>query len=176
MSAPPPTPHGAFRVAVTKQDLVFAAAHFITLPGHRCESLHGHNYRAGVVIEGGLEEDAWYVVDFVALKRLMRRLTDELDHRVLLPTTNPKLEIRKTGSALSVSFEGVPRYVFPAADCVLLPIPNTTVEMLARHLTELAREKLCRAGAGHLTWIELEVEENFGQSATYRAPFGHPED
>lgn len=46
---------GEFKVAVTKEDLVFASAHFITLAGHRCESLHGHNYRAGVVIEGGLE-------------------------------------------------------------------------------------------------------------------------
>ena len=166
----------AYRVRVEKDYTVFCAGHFITYDGHECESLHGHNYRAGVVIEGGLEDDAWYVVDFVALKRLMRRLTDALDHRVLLPTENPKLEIRNTGGALSVTFEGVPRYVFPAADCVLLPIPNTTVEMLARHLTELAREELRRAGARHLTWIELEVEENFGQSAIYRAPFGHPED
>ncbi|MGH7614556.1 MAG: hypothetical protein ACREMW_11030 [Gemmatimonadales bacterium] len=32
---------GEFKVSVRKEDLVFAAAHFITLPGHRCESLHG---------------------------------------------------------------------------------------------------------------------------------------
>src|SRR3989441_8937002 len=84
---------GEFKVAITKEDLVFAAAHFITFAGHRCETLHGHNYRAGVVVEGGLEKDTWFVLDFAAVKKLMRRLTDELDHRVLLPRDNPKLTI-----------------------------------------------------------------------------------
>ena len=58
---------GEFKVAVTKEDLVFASAHFITLSGHRCEALHGHNYRAGAVVEGGLEADNWFVLDFVSL-------------------------------------------------------------------------------------------------------------
>jgi para-aminobenzoate synthetase component 1 len=79
---------GEFKVAVTKEDLVFASAHFITLSGHRCEALHGHNYRAGAVVEGRLELESWFVLDFVALKRVMKRLTDELDHRVLLPRDN----------------------------------------------------------------------------------------
>jgi hypothetical protein len=34
---------GEFKVAVTKEDLVFASVHFITLSGHRREALHGHN-------------------------------------------------------------------------------------------------------------------------------------
>lgn len=159
---------GEFKVAVTKEDLVFASAHFITLPGHRCEALHGHNYRAGVVVEGGLDAESWYVLDFVALKRLMKRLTDELDHRVLLPKTNPKLTIAQDPETVRVAFDGQPRYVFPARDCVILPIPNTTVEMLAQYLAGRVRAELAGAGAVHLKAIELEVEENFGQSATYR--------
>src|SRR2546430_14150525 len=86
-------PRGEFKVAITKEDLVFAAAHFITFAGHRCERLHGHNYRASIVIEGGLEDQSWYVVDFAAVKKLMRGLMAELDHRVLLPRDNPKLAI-----------------------------------------------------------------------------------
>jgi 6-pyruvoyltetrahydropterin/6-carboxytetrahydropterin synthase len=159
---------GEFRVTVTKEDLVFAAAHFITLPGHRCEALHGHNYRAGIAVEGGLEPDAWYVLDFVALKRLMKRLTDELDHRVLLPSANPKLAVKSRGESVEVAFDGESRYVFPARDCVLLPIPNTTVEMLAEHLANRVVAELTQAGARALHAIEIEVEENFGQSATYR--------
>jgi 6-pyruvoyltetrahydropterin/6-carboxytetrahydropterin synthase len=159
---------GEFRVTVTKEDLVFAAAHFITLPGHRCEALHGHNYRAGVVVEGGLEPDAWYVVDFAALKRLMKRLTDELDHRVLLPTENPRITLRREGESLEVVFDGQARYRFPASDCVLLPVPNTTVEMLAEHLARQAATELAQSGARTARAIEVEVEENFGQSATYR--------
>jgi len=161
---------GAFRVAVTKEDLVFAAAHFITLPGHRCEALHGHNYRAGVMVEGELVPEAWYVLDFVALKRLMKTLTGELDHRVLLPAANPRLDVRREEDTIVVAFDGQPRYRFPAGDCVLLPVPNTTVEMLAEYLARRLAGALAAGHAGARTArvIDLEVEENFGQSAAFR--------
>ena len=162
---------GAFKVSVTKEDLVFASAHFITFAGHRCETLHGHNYRAGAVVEGGLEPDTWFVLDFAALKKLMKRLTDELDHRVLLPRDNPKLTISADSETVRVAFDGRPRYVFPARDCVILPIPNTTVEMLSQYLAGRVRNELAAVnggGAVHLTAIEIEVEENFGQAASYR--------
>jgi 6-pyruvoyltetrahydropterin/6-carboxytetrahydropterin synthase len=158
---------GEFKVTVTKEDLVFASAHFITFAGHRCETLHGHNYRAGAVIEGGLEAGSWFVLDFKALKDAMKRLTEELDHRVLLPRDNPKLTITQDAETVRVAFDGRPRYVFPSRDCVILPIPNTTVEMLAQYLAGRVRTELA-AGAVHLKAIEIEVEENFGQSATYR--------
>jgi 6-pyruvoyltetrahydropterin/6-carboxytetrahydropterin synthase len=157
-----------FRVTITKEDLVFAAAHFITMPGHRCEALHGHNYRASVVVEGGLEPEGWYVVDFSLVKRVMRALTAELDHRVLLPLENPRLAVRADGDRVTVAVDGEPRYLFPTGDCALLPIPNTTVEMLAQYLAGRLRQALADAGAVQVTALELEVEENFGQSATYR--------
>ena len=50
----------------------------------------------------------------------------------------------------------------------LLPIPNTTVEMLAEMLTDRLRAEFETAGAKGVTAIEMEVEENFGQSAVYR--------
>jgi 6-pyruvoyltetrahydropterin/6-carboxytetrahydropterin synthase len=62
----------------------------------------------------------------------------------------------------------VPRYVFPKVDCALLDIPNTTVEMLAELLARQLHDALIAAGARGLTQMEIEVEENFGQSATYR--------
>jgi 6-pyruvoyltetrahydropterin/6-carboxytetrahydropterin synthase len=156
---------GEFKVAVTKEDLVFAAAHFITFAGHRCETLHGHNYRASVVVEGGIDPESWFVLDFSALKKLMRRLTAELDHRVLLPRDNPKLAISSDAESVRVAFDGQPRYVFPARDCVILPIPNTTVEMLAQYLAGRVSAEL---GVAQVKAIEIEVEENFGQSASYR--------
>ncbi len=156
---------GEFKVAITKEDLVFAAAHFITFAGHRCETLHGHNYRASIFIEGGLEPDSWFVVDFAAVKKLMRGLTAELDHKVLLPRDNPKLKIAEDNGSVRVAFDGQPRYVFPSRDCVILPIPNTTVEMLSQYLAGRVRAEL---GSVHLKTIEIEVEENFGQSASYR--------
>ena len=159
---------GEFRVSVTKDYLVFASAHFITFAGHRCEGLHGHNYRASVVIEGALNQEAWFVFDFVELKRIMKRLCDEIDHLVLLPLESDRVKVSENGEVVNVSVDGKPRYVFPRRDCALLPIPNTTVEMLARLLTERLLGELQKSGAAGLTAIEMEVEENFGQSAVYR--------
>jgi len=159
---------GEFRVSVTKDNLVFASAHFITFAGHRCEGLHGHNYRVRVVVEGSLDEEVWFVFDFVTLKRIMKRLCDEIDHKVLLALENPKLRIEESGESVTVAYEGKPRYVFPRGDCALLPVPNTTVEMLAELLSRRLRAELDVMGVRNLTAIEMEVEENFGQSAVHR--------
>ncbi|MEP7086510.1 MAG: 6-carboxytetrahydropterin synthase [Gemmatimonadota bacterium] len=158
----------AFRVTVSKDYLVFASAHFITFAGHRCESLHGHNYRVGVTLEGEIDEESWYVVDFSFLKQLMKRLCDAIDHKVLLPLENPKVQVKTDGDRVLVAYEHKPRYVFPLSDCALLPIPNTTVEMLAQYLAGQARAALGGKQFAKLAVIEIEVEENFGQSAFYR--------
>jgi 6-pyruvoyltetrahydropterin/6-carboxytetrahydropterin synthase len=157
-----------FRVQVSKDYLVFASAHFITFRGHQCESLHGHNYRVGVAVEGSLDSECLFVLDFSVLKQITRRLVDEIDHKVLLPTLNPKLTFREDGDRLAVDYFGAPTYVFPRSDCALLAIKNSTAEMLAHYLGTRVREELGRSGYTHLTLLELEVEENYGQSATFR--------
>ena len=159
---------GEFRVSVTKDYLVFASAHFITFAGHRCEGLHGHNYRVSVTIEGDINEESWFVFDFVELKKIMRKLCDEIDHLVLLPLQSTRVAVKEEGDNVTVAVDGKPRYLFPRRDCALLPIPNTTVEMLAQLLADRLRAELEGRGAQGLSAIEMEVEENFGQSAIYR--------
>jgi 6-pyruvoyltetrahydropterin/6-carboxytetrahydropterin synthase len=163
---------GDFRVSVSKDYLVFASAHFITFAGHRCEGLHGHNYRASVTLDGEVNPDAWFVFDFVELKKIMRRLCDEIDHLVLLPLQSDRVKVVEEEETVKVAVDGKPRYVFPRRDCALLPIPNTTVEMLAQMLTDRLRAELDALGARGVTAIEMEVEENFGQSAVYRLALG----
>lgn len=159
---------GEFRVSVSKDSLVFASAHFITYAGHRCEGLHGHNYRARVTIDGELEAEDHLVFDFLELKRIMQRLCDQIDHVVLLPLESARILVVEEGDVVRVAVDGTPRYVFPRRDCALLPVPNTTVEMLAELLADRLRAELDSAGARGLTAIEMEVEENFGQSAVCR--------
>lgn len=159
---------GTFHVAVAKDYLVFPAAHFITFAGHRCEPLHGHNYRVSARLEGSVDEECWYVVDFSAVKETLRTLCAELDHKMLLPMQNPKLRIEEKAGAVHVAFEGAPRYVFPREECALLPIPNTTVEMLAQYLAGRVVAEFRTRGIVTLAAVEIEVEENFGQSASYR--------
>ena len=159
---------GDFTVSVAKDYLVFASAHFITFAGHRCEGLHGHNYRVRATVEGALDPETWFVFDFVVLKHIMRELCDEIDHKVLLPLDSDKVKVTEEGDAVLVAVEGALRYRFPRVDCSLLPVPNTTVEMLAELLALRLRSRLEQMGARRLTAVEIEVEENFGQSAVYR--------
>ena len=161
-------PRGEFSVSVAKDYLVFASAHFITFAGHRCEGLHGHNYRVRVTIDGPLDPESWFVFDFVILKKIMRRLCDEIDHLVLLPLESKRVQVADDGDTVTVAVDGKLRYVFPRRDCALLPIPNTTVEMLAKMLTDRLYAELQTMGAQGLTAIEMEIEENFGQIAAYR--------
>lgn len=154
-----------YRISVEKDYLVFACGHFITYTD-KCETLHGHNYRARVDLEGALDANS-YVWDFVTLKRLMRRLVDELDHRMLLPSQNPALRLNESADEIEVVYRER-RYVFPRGDVVLLPIPNTTAEMLAGYLLGRVKQELLRSGGANLRALEVEVEESFGQSAICR--------
>ena len=157
---------GTFRVSVSKDYLVFAAAHFITMRGHTCESLHGHNYRLGITVEGPIDAECLFVVDFAILKRIVRKYVEVMDHRVLLPTDNPKLKYEEREGAVFVEYMGAPAYRFPVRDCAMLPVKNTTAEMLAEWVALNVRRDLEAEGT-QLTFLEIEVEESFGQSATY---------
>ena len=53
-----------YHVRLTKEHLIFSAAHFITFNGNICERLHGHNYRVFAEIYGPLDENQ-YVIDFI---------------------------------------------------------------------------------------------------------------
>ena len=157
-----------YRVVVGKEVLVFAAAHFITFGEGGCESLHGHNYRVGVTLTGLLDRHS-LVYDFIALKRDMEGLLSELDHRLLLPASNPDLELVETGSEVEVR-HGDRRYVFPASDVVVLPIPNTTAEKIAEYLGGRLARELRKAGADTIGHLEVDVEETPGQSASWSGP------
>jgi 6-pyruvoyltetrahydropterin/6-carboxytetrahydropterin synthase len=164
---------GAFRVRVDQDYLKFSSAHFLLFQHGQCERVHGHNYRAWVELEGSLAEND-YVFDFIVVKPLMKRICDRLDHKVLLPTENAELQITQGGPVIDATYHGK-QYRFPAEDVVLLPIRNTTAELLARYICgEMKRELRAGPGAAQLTWIRVGVQESFGQEASYEEPFNEP--
>jgi 6-pyruvoyltetrahydropterin/6-carboxytetrahydropterin synthase len=154
-----------YTVRVTKDYLVFCSGHFITYHGSECERLHGHNYRVAVELDAGLDVNH-YVFDFIALKNLMRELTDELDHRMLVPTRSKLIVVEEQGGNVRLRFRDR-EWVFPREDCVLLPIANTTAELLAGHLAGRLREELWTRHQFAPDAVRVEVEESFGQIAQY---------
>ena len=149
-----------FRVRVTKDHLVFSAAHFITFNGNICERLHGHNWRTAVELTGPLDENR-YVFDFIALRDAMQKIVGELDHHVLLPTKHAQIRVHSDEREVTATFESR-RWVFPREDCVLLPVVNTTAEEIAAWIGARLQDVV---RGQNIETIQVEVEENFGQWA-----------
>jgi 6-pyruvoyltetrahydropterin/6-carboxytetrahydropterin synthase len=105
-----------------------------------------------------------YVIDFILLRDTMRAIVSELDHYVLLPTDHPLIKVAATDREVTATFDER-RWVFPRQDCVLLPIPNTTSEMLARHIGRRLLAELEEATGARPSLIRIEVDECFGQIA-----------
>lgn len=155
-----------FMVRVAKDYTSFSSGHFITYEGSKCESLHGHNYYVAASVAGPLCGYG-YVLDFTMLKRLLRAICDQLDHRVLLPSRNPFLLLTEQEDSVTVRYRDK-NYVFPEDDVLLLPISNTTAEMLAEWIGLALESNLVQQGVDGVQILEVEVEETRGQSASWR--------
>lgn len=154
-----------FRVHVTKDYLKFSAAHFIAYTGFR-ETLHGHNYRVSVAIEGALGPQG-YVLDFGTVKQVAKRVCGRLDERFIIPAESDCLRVSSAGSRVTVRYED-DEFCFPRKDVVLLPIVHSSAEELARYLAGEIRHELRATGLEDFHAIEVGVEETTGQAAYFR--------
>lgn len=152
-----------YKVRVTKDHLVFSAAHFITFNGNICERLHGHNWRVAAELTGPLDENG-YVFDFIALRDQLQKTVDALDHRVLLPTQHQMIKVSEQNEEIQATFEKR-RWVFPKEDCILLPIENTTAELIAHWIGQQLMTVIRSHDSNQIESVQIEVEENFGQWA-----------
>ncbi|MBZ0170747.1 MAG: 6-carboxytetrahydropterin synthase QueD [Phycisphaerales bacterium] len=51
--------------------------------GHKCARLHGHSFRIEIHVEGPLDPDTGWVMDFAEIKAAFRPLYERLDHHYL---------------------------------------------------------------------------------------------
>ena len=158
-----------YRIVLAKEDFKFACAHFTIFGDGRAELLHGHNYQVQVELSGSEVDEEGLLVDIDAFKRALRSRCARLDSRTLLPSESPRLGWRREeGDAIEVRF-GTRSYRLPAEDVVLLPLVNTSIELLARLLwQELAPE----LRGSHVETMALAVEETAGQRCWYEDAVG----
>lgn len=140
----------------------FSACHFI--PRHeKCSRLHGHSYIVRLRLEGDIGADGM-IMDFVVLKKKLREIIDELDHKTLLPTESNEVELKVSDESVEV-ISGCKRYVFPRMDVTLLDVTTTTAEEMSRMMTErLAREL---EFPDNIRSISVGLDEERGQTAWY---------
>jgi 6-pyruvoyltetrahydropterin/6-carboxytetrahydropterin synthase len=69
-----------FQISVEE---TFSAGHALRGYRGKCENPHGHNYRVRVELEGEQLDSIGLLFDFVHLKRIMRELIGDMDHKFL---------------------------------------------------------------------------------------------
>jgi len=116
-------------------------------------------------VTGNLNENH-YVVDFIAVRDALKTIVDELDHHMLLPTQHPLIRVTADDREVLVTFRER-RWIFPRCDCVLLPVPNTTSELLAKYIGERLLESLARLTTAKFSEVRIDVDECFGQIASW---------
>ena len=163
-----PTYANPYRAArVERQRLKFAAAHMATFGLDAIEPLHGHNYAVTLEVAGDLSAVGW-VADFGLLKRLGREQCDRLDHHFLLQGESALLTSREDGGAWEIAFGGK-HYRFPTDDVFVLPIANTTAELIAEWFWGEVVAGLLGAGVASVRRLTVGVEEAPGQAGWFGA-------
>ena len=152
-----------FHIRIADDDLVFHAAHFVAWEDGVCERLHGHGYRVAAEIYGPLDGNQC-VFDFHVVRDALKKIVAELDHRVLLPARHPNISISAESGQVEAVFAGR-RWVFPEDDCLLLPIANTTTELLAEYVAQRLRDALKSFGGRSPSMVRVEIGEGAGCSA-----------
>lgn len=159
-----------FSIEVAKDYFNFASAHFLIFANGRREALHGHNYQVSVALEGELDR-AGVVLNYITLKPLVKNVCDDLDHRTLIQNGSPLLRVRRSRKDVEVLYKEQ-RLILPRRDVILLPIANTSTELLAEYIAGKLRRKLRQHfPEASLKRIEIGVEESRGQRGFFHGDF-----
>ena len=138
--------------------ITFSASHFI--PGHdKCEQLHGHTFALHVKVRGE-KGSSGMVTDFVPLKRSLKRMASQFDHKVLI-AEHSKL-IRKDSGEI-ICHSGGRRFSFPEIQTVMIDTEFVTAEELAEHVIRRLLEDVDFPGNVHE--VSVGVDEGGGQVA-----------
>jgi 6-pyruvoyltetrahydropterin/6-carboxytetrahydropterin synthase len=160
----------AFSIEVAKDYFNFASAHFLIFANGKREPLHGHNYQVSVKLDGELDP-AGVVLDFISFKPVVKRICDSLDHRTLIQTESSFVDVRQRATEVEVRYRQQ-KIILPKTDVILLPLANTSTELLAEYVAEQIRRKVRENfHSVKIRTMEVAVEEARGQRGLFRGEF-----
>lgn len=165
------TSPGRYRIVLAKEDFKFSSAHFTVFAAGHAELLHGHNYRVYAEFWGSELDEHGLLLDVSVAKGVIRALCRELDSRTLVPTESSLVRWREEGEEIELTFDER-RYRLPRREVVLLPLANSTIELLAKWFWERIVEGLGDVGVERLA---VTVEETPGQRCAYEREWSPPE-
>jgi 6-pyruvoyltetrahydropterin/6-carboxytetrahydropterin synthase len=67
------------------KEFAIEAAHWLPhVPeGHKCRRLHGHSFHIEIHVEGAVDEQLGWVMDFSEIKAAFKPIHEQIDHRCL---------------------------------------------------------------------------------------------
>ncbi|QJA06986.1 6-carboxytetrahydropterin synthase QueD [Thermosulfurimonas marina] len=112
----------------------FAAAHQLRGYEGACENLHGHNWQVEVSVRGKELNEIGILLDFKELKRALREVVAELDHRFL--NEHPAFGKENPSS------ENLARYIY-----------QRLCEKLSGHPVKVSRVTVCETERACATYL-----------------------
>jgi 6-pyruvoyltetrahydropterin/6-carboxytetrahydropterin synthase len=158
-----------FSIEVAKDYFNFASAHFLIFGNGRREPLHGHNYQVSVAMEGELDRGG-VVLDFITFKPLVKKVCDALDHRTLIQSNSSAIRVRTNSREVEILYKKQ-KLLLPRGDVILLPIVNTSTELLAEYIARQIKREVRQKFAAKIRYMEVAVEEARGQRGIFRDEF-----
>lgn len=143
-----------------RSNIRFSCAHIIH-EYEKCGRLHGHTYAVHAKISG-IPDEKGIIIDFSELKKILREITDNLDHYVLIPEKSSIAKIKKDKDSVEINALGK-RFVLPLSDCVFLPIESTSAENLSSYILDQVINKLNLPKS--ISSVEIGIDEGYGQGA-----------
>jgi len=115
------------KVRVGVEGLTFDASHYTKGVSRKCMNLHGHTFRVDVEVEGEVDPESGMVLDFDLIKKAVREVISEYDHKVIVPRKDLG-EVRLEG-AFNTAIK-------------VIEYPEATTEYIALDIAEKVRSKL----------------------------------
>ncbi len=92
---------------VIYREIFFSSAHNLRNYNGKCENMHGHNWRVRLYLKRDVLDETGFVMDFKEVDRILKKITDKLDHR--------NLNCVKPFDAINPTAENIARYIFDDA-------------------------------------------------------------
>ncbi|MEM1943592.1 MAG: 6-carboxytetrahydropterin synthase [Candidatus Caldarchaeum sp.] len=148
-------------IEVGGPSLNFDYAHFLP-SSPKCGVLHGHTSMVNVRVWGEVVDEM--VLEFGMLKRTVKKVIDEMDHKLLVP---PKYVVKEWDGGVRVVFEGVGGVYdmrLPRSSVYFIE-RDSTVENISEHIADKIRKLM----PPNVLKVSVRMTEGLGKSASSSA-------
>jgi len=127
---------------ILRKTFRFEASHLLPRHNGKCRRLHGHSWVLHVFVDGTINKETGFVMDYALISEQVKPLIEKLDHRHLgaWPSTNLETHLGFEGDFSIWSVEGLPEDFYPSSENLLVWIGK---KLISLEWSKLALEETC---------------------------------